>query len=61
MTHPLDHLALPEVSRITGITVDGLRNRIRRGELDAVRVGSRIYIVRRTVDDFMRGQLIAAK
>jgi hypothetical protein len=44
---------------MTGISTEGLRARIKRGEIPIVRVGYRLFVLRQTLDDFMRGRLVA--
>ena len=59
MEHPLDHIGIWDASKMTGISTEGLRARIKRGEIPVVRVGHRIFILRQALERFMRGQLVA--
>ena len=57
--HPLDHITVADAARITGITSEGLRARIRRGQILITHVGSRVFVTWRDLEAFMRGNLIA--
>ena len=55
---PLQHLSILDASRITGISTDGLRARVKKGQIPVVHLGTRFFIVRRDLDEFVRSNYI---
>lgn len=53
------HFTILDASRYTGITTDGLRARVKRGEIPVMKVGNRIFIDRAALDDLMHARLVS--
>jgi excisionase family DNA binding protein len=55
---PLDHLSLIDAARITGLTTDAIRARVKKGQIPVVRFGSRVFVLRRDLDEFVRTRYV---